>query len=177
MSRRDGSRPDEGAAEADGPALRGPGTVRAIHLVRQAGDDPSEVDEVFAVAGRGLEGDRYSGDGGTWSDPDRKSEVTLIEHEAVEEARRELGRPLDPGDLRRNVVTGGVRLSGLLGRRFRVGEVVMEGQRPCEPCGYLERRTGVEGVRDALRGRGGLRARVVRGGVLRKGDAVEPLDA
>lgn len=123
-----------------------------------------------AVAGRGLEGDRYFLGTGTWQGwPD--PELTLIEAEVVDAVSRELGRPLDPAALRRNVVTRGVRLADLVGRRFRLGAVWAEGVRPCDPCGYLERRVA-PGLKAALAGRGGLRARILTTGWIRTGDPV-----
>jgi MOSC domain-containing protein YiiM len=98
-------------------------------------------------------------------------EVTLIEQEALEAAQREYDLPLTHAESRRNLLTSGVPLNHLVGRRFTIGSVVLEGVKLCEPCGYLERFTGKK-VIEALRHRGGLRARIVQGGVLRVGDPI-----
>lgn len=98
--------------------------------------------------------------------------MTLVESEAVDEVRAAIGFDGNEGALRRNLVTAGVSLMNLVGVRFRVGDVVLEGIRPCDPCLYLERKAGAPGLKAALEGRGGLRARVVREGLLRVGDPV-----
>jgi MOSC domain-containing protein YiiM len=80
---------------------------------------------------------------------------------------------LEPGQARRNLVTRGVPLNHLVGRQFSIGEVVLRGLRLCEPCGHLEALTA-KGIQDGLRHRGGLRAQIVRGGVVRTGDSIRP---
>lgn len=128
---------------------------------------------VRAVPGKGLEGDRYARGTGTWSRPGLWSEVTLVRAEDVEELAAELDRELEPSVVRRNLVVRGVEELALLAdASFRVGEVVLEGVRPCGPCAHLERVTGIPGLRRALAGRGGLRARFVSEGVLRPGDPI-----
>jgi MOSC domain-containing protein YiiM len=149
------------------------GRVVSIHIADRAAGPMKSVTEVRAVAGRGLEGDRYFLKRGTYSSkhgPDR--EVTLIEIEAIEALERDYGVKLSPGDARRNIVTRGVALNHLVGKEFRVGEAVLRGIRLCEPCQHLVRLTGQEKVLPGLVHRGGLRAQVVKGGVIRVGDAV-----
>jgi len=97
--------------------------------------------------------------------------VTLIEAEAIEALARETGIVLEPGASRRNIVTRSVPLNDLVGVRFRVGEVLLEGTRFCEPCGHLERLTR-KGVMAGLLHRGGLRTVIVEGGTLRVGDPI-----
>jgi MOSC domain-containing protein YiiM len=128
--------------------------------------------------GRGLVGDRYYRGIGTFSEklkgkPD--SEITLIESEEVERFNKAEGLGLGSGDLRRNIVTTGIRLNDLVGRRFQVGEVVLEGIRLCEPCAHLAK-TVASQVLPGLVHRAGLRACIVSGGVVRTGDeiVVEP---
>jgi MOSC domain-containing protein YiiM len=72
------------------------------------------------------------------------------------------------------LLTEGVPLNELVGTTFRVGEVVLKGLELCEPCGYLEKRT-FPGIKAALKGRGGLRCCVVKGGTVRIGDGIEPI--
>ncbi|MFQ5552295.1 MAG: MOSC domain-containing protein [Thermoplasmata archaeon] len=128
--------------------------------------------EVRAVAGQGLEGDRYFEEAGTYSKylgSDRQ--LTLIEREALEALGRDYAQDLDPRDARRNLVTEGVPLNHLVGRTFRVGEVRLSGLRLCEPCGHLARLV----KRDVVPGlihRGGLRAEILTTGVIRVGDAI-----
>ncbi len=129
------------------------------------------VAEARAVPGRGLEGDRYFDGWGTFSGgPD--TELTLVEAEAVEALAAEHGLRIDPGEARRNVVTRGVDLNGLVGEEFRVGEVLLRGARPAEPCAHLARLVGQE-VLPGMVHRGGLRAKIVTGGTLRAGAAVD----
>lgn len=145
------------------------GTVVSIHLAKESGEKHASVSEARAVAGYGLEGDRYFGAGAETNDPGR--ELTLIESEAIEALKLEQGVDLAPGDARRNVVTQGVSLNELIGREFRAGEVRLRGIRLNEPCDHLAGLTD----RRVLRGlvhRGGLRAQIVAGGTIRVGDRI-----
>ncbi|MDX6667574.1 MAG: hypothetical protein QOK04_954 [Solirubrobacteraceae bacterium] len=143
------------------------GTVESIHLVAEHGGPPAPADAVVGEPGRGLRGDRHHGrqDG---------DDLTLIEAEALERLSEANGVDLPPGASRRNVTTRGVDLGTLIGRRFRVGEVVCEGEERCEPCRHLAELTEP----DVLRGlvHTGLSAAIVEGGTIRVGDAIEPLD-
>ena len=144
------------------------GAVEAIFLAAGRGEPRAPVEQVSAVAGAGLAGDRYFGKpGGRYASV---CQVTLIEAEAVE-AVRATGRAFAPGDSRRNLVTRGVELNALVGRTFRIGGAVLRGVEPCDPCVRLERLT-YRGVMRDLDGRGGLRAEVVDGGDIRVGDEV-----
>jgi MOSC domain-containing protein YiiM len=151
------------------------GRLEAIYIgpVKRAG--LQAVAEVEAVPGSGLVGDRYCRQEGTFSKPgsvDR--EVTLIEMEAIEALEGECKLTLQPGQARRNLVTRGAPLNHLVGQEFIVGEVVLRGIRLCEPCGHLESLT-IKGIKDGLCHRGGLRAQILRGGVIRQGDIVRPV--
>ena len=150
------------------------GTVEYVHVAPEAGDPPEARDRVDAVAGRGLSGDRYFENAGTFSDSDRdvRRDVTLIEAEALDAVEADYDIALEPGVHRRNVTVRGVPLNHLVGRRFRVGDAVFEGTELCEPCSYLERKLAEEGVREALVHRGGLRCAVVDGGEIGVGDDV-----
>ncbi|MEA2357050.1 MAG: hypothetical protein QOI62_310 [Solirubrobacteraceae bacterium] len=146
------------------------GRVEAIALGGATASPLRLVASATAVAGRGLEGDRYHAGAGTFSDGGGPGhDLTLVEAEVLEE----IG--VEAAAARRNVVVSGVALDALLGRRFRVGEVECLGQRRCEPCAHLQRLTR-PGVLRALVHRGGLRADVLRGGEIRVGDAVAVLD-
>ncbi len=148
------------------------GTVISIHLAETAAGAMASVNEVHAVPGKGLEGDRYFTQTGTYSKkprPDR--EVTLIEIEAIEALAREYKIALEPGAARRNIVTRGVPLNHLVGQEFRVGDVTLRGLRLCEPCAHLERLSH-PGVREALIHRGGLRAQILTDGTIRVGDSI-----
>jgi len=152
------------------------GRVTAIHIAGEATEPMQSVAEVRAVSGRGLEGDRYFHKRGTYSNhPGSGREVTVIEEEAIEALAREVGIELPPGASRRNIMTRGVPLNHLVGRRLRVGEVLLEGTRLCEPCSHLEGLTQA-GVLAGLVHRGGLRTIIVTGGTIRVGDLVRPAE-
>lgn len=148
------------------------GSVRAIHLAPAAGATPVAVEQVLAVAGRGLAGDRYCLGVGSFSRwPGEGRAVSLIEQEAIDATRRDHGIDLADGRSRRNIATAGVALADLIGKTFRVGEALLRGVRPAAPCRYLERRVA-PGTMEAMKGRGGLRADVLEGGTIRVGDAI-----
>lgn len=132
----------------------------------------SSLDEVRALPGRGLEGDRYFQRTGTYSAKDGADrELTLIEVEAIEALERDYGIALDPTETRRNVATRGVALNHLVGRVFRVGSATARGIRLCEPCSHMEKLAGKR-IRPALVHRGGLRAAILSEGWIRVGDEV-----
>lgn len=149
------------------------GRVVGIYVAPLGAARMASRDEV-RVLDAGIEGDRYALNTGTFSAaPGAGRHVTLIESETIRALARDHGIDLSPGAARRNIVTEGVALNHLVGRDFTLGQVVLRGVRLCEPCRELEEATA-PGVRAALVHRGGLRADVVRGGVLRVGDAIAP---
>jgi len=130
------------------------------------------VTSVQAVIGKGLDRDRYFNKLGTYSnEPGSGRDLTFIEIEAIEALRRDYQIELEPSQFRRNVVTRGVALNHLVNRQFRVGNVTLRGTRLCEPCSHLEKLTR-KGVMRGLIHRGGLRAEVVTGGIIRAGDPI-----
>ena len=133
------------------------------------------VDRVRAIAGVGLEGDRYATRSGTWSpDPRVDRDITLIEAEVIEDLAATDGIVLAPGETRRNVTTRGIRLNDLVGKRFRVGAVQCEGVQLCEPCSHLQGLTR-DGVLRGMVHRAGLNANVITGGTIATGDEVAQL--
>jgi MOSC domain len=146
----------------------GMGRVEAICITPECGTAMQALNEVTAIAGVGLDGDRYAkgiGFYSQWPTLPGAREVTLIEAETIEALE------LSAEEHRRNLTVRGVRLPELLGQRFSVGEVVLEGVKDCPPCVHLERLTGKLLIA-ALATSGGLRARIVVGGTIRVGDAV-----
>jgi MOSC domain-containing protein YiiM len=146
------------------------GTVVSIHIVERSGGPAAVVPSVRALAARGLEGDRIVNEAKGAIDPDRQ--LTLIEAEALEALQRDYGVALSPAESRRNVCTRGVSLNHLVGRTFRIGAATARGIRLCEPCGTMEKLSGQRGACKGLVHRGGLRAEIVEGGVIRAGDAI-----
>jgi MOSC domain-containing protein YiiM len=152
------------------------GVVETIHVTDAAGAPMRRVGEIRAVAGVGLEGDRYAMAVGHYSaNTGVDRQITLIEAEEIEALVARVGIALEPGATRRNVTTRGIRLNDLVGRRFRIGPVVCEGTRLCEPCQYLSDLLG-EPVLEPLVHRAGLRARILEGGRIATGDEVVALD-
>jgi hypothetical protein len=164
-------------AVSSSPLPRLTGTVELIALAARATGDMQVVERARAVADRGLDGDRYAAKAGTFTpagDTIRGYDLTLIEAEVLD------GLTLPDGALgyaqaRRNIVTRGIDLNALVGRRFRVGDAECLGQRLCEPCSHLERLT-TTGVLRALIHRGGLRADVLSDGEVSTGTGIETLD-
>jgi len=151
------------------------GRVEGIYLASERGATPQPVSEALGVAGQGLEGDRYfTGDGTFYEDRKTGQDMTLIEAEAIEALAREEAIELSPGEARRNVVTRGMALNDLVGRRFVVGEAVCIGRRLCDPCSYLEQMTQ-PGVLRGLVNRGGLRADILEGGSIAVGSEAREL--
>jgi MOSC domain len=150
------------------------GVIELIALAAEAEGPMNAVSVAEAIEGRGLLGDRYERQAGTFSNPKGGGyDLTLVEAEALEELSAK-GVELSPIEARRNIVVRGIALDDLIGRRFRVGEVECFGQRRCEPCSHLERLTR-PGVLRGLVHRGGLRAGILSGGRIRTGDSVEAL--
>ena len=142
--------------------------IAAIYVSPSATVLPHTVDEVGAHACRGLVGDRYFDGCGTFSDADPKGpgrELTLIESEVLAELH------LSAAEARRNLVTEGIRLNELVGVRFRIGEVLIEGIRLCQPCAHLDMVTGMKLLKP-LENRGGLRASILSDGIIRTGDVI-----
>jgi hypothetical protein len=150
----------------DPPTARDPGTgvVEALVIAPAAEAPVRSVPEAVAVPGAGLEGDRYADSAGTFASGRPGSALTLVDAGVLDD----LGRDVDH---RRNVVVRGADLNALVGRRFRVGEVLCEGSRLCEPCLHLDRLNG-GGILRPLVHRGGLRADILEGGTLRVGDTL-----
>ena len=154
------------------------GRVEAIYRCPSAGAPMEALREANAVAGVGLEGDRYADGTGFYSPRPRTDggrELTLIDAETFDALRAETGISLDPSESRRNITTRGIRLEDLIGRRFAIGEALCEGVDHCPPCQHLVDVTG-KAVLEPLVGRGGVRARIVRGGVIAIGAAIQLVD-
>jgi MOSC domain-containing protein YiiM len=170
------------AAGMPGGASGWRGVLLNIHIAPAASYEMEELAEARCVAGRGIEGDRYFRGTGTYSPKPDVREVTLIEQEALDALDRN-DPPLQsgplrlaPGDHRRNLTVRGVPLNHLVGRRFRVGDVILRGGRLNFPCKYLEELLGLP-VYLPLYNRSGLNCGIEAGGVIRPGDAIELLDA
>jgi MOSC domain-containing protein YiiM len=143
------------------------GRVEGIYIAAEHGELPEPVDSVRARAGRGLEGNRYFFEG----DAPPGTALTLIAAEAVEAMECEHGISIEPHESRRNVVTRGIDVNELVGKRFRVGDVECRGIELCEPCADLQAMTR-PGIIKGLAHRGGLNADILSDGEISVGDAV-----
>jgi len=143
------------------------GRLEWIGLRPERMGELQSVTEVRAVVERGLEGDhKVAGRAGS------KRQVTLIQHEHLIAVGGLLHRqPIPPELVRRNLVISGINLLALKGKQFRVGEVLLEFSGPCEPCSRMEYNLGPGGF-NAMRGHGGITAKILEAGIIRVGDAV-----
>ncbi len=150
------------------------GRVEWIGLRPARAEPMRETDAADAIAGKGLVGDRYmlSNNGGGSG----KRGITLIQAEHLPAIAQLSGHAsVAPVQLRRNLVIAGIPLIALKDRRFRIGEVLLQGTGPCDPCSQMEAALGPGGY-NAMRGMGGICARIVEGGTIRRGDAVIALE-
>lgn len=149
------------------------GIVVSINVAENEGAEIKSIAEVNAVAGKGLEGDRYYLLKGKLSKKDRPDrDITLIESEAIEALGRDYNISIAAKDARRNIVTQNVALNHLVGKEFRVGEAICKGIKLCEPCGYLEDLLNLK-VKEGLIHRGGLRAQILESGTIRVNDEIQ----
>jgi MOSC domain-containing protein YiiM len=146
----------------------GEGRIESIFISAEHGELPHAVESAVGVAGKGLEGNRYFDTGRPGQ------ELTLIEAEQLERAADEDGLEIDAAATGRNVLTRGVDLNALVGKRFRVGALECRGIELCEPCKTMESRTSPGAIK-ALVHRAGLNAEILVGGELCPGDDVVPV--
>jgi MOSC domain-containing protein YiiM len=149
------------------------GRLLHIHIAPAGGKAMQRLVSATLVAGKGIEGDRYADGRGTYSPRPDIRDVTLIEAETLVALKRDHGIELFPHEHRRNLTTEGVPLNHLVGRRFAVGPVILEGGRLNVPCQYLEDLTGKK-VFKHLMHRSGLNCRVIEGGRIAPGDTIRP---
>jgi MOSC domain-containing protein YiiM len=157
------------------------GVLLHIHIAPDASQAMEELREAECVAGHGIVGDRYFKGTGTYSAKPDVREVTLIEQEVLDALARNdpplQGGPilLAPHEHRRNLTVRGVPVNHLVGRRFRVGDVILRGGRLNFPCKYLAELLG-KPVMLPLYNRSGVNCGIERGGIIRPGDVIELLD-
>ncbi len=145
------------------------GEVVVVCLSATEGSAIREVPEAVAMAGAGLEGDRYCTVGAS-----PETQLTLIQAEAIDEFNEAFSTDLPATAFRRNVITRGIDLNVLEGRTFTVGTVQLRGVELCEPCAYLQNLLEIPGLVKQLTHKGGLRCEIVGGGMIRPGDIVSP---
>ncbi|MAO55507.1 MAG: MOSC domain-containing protein [Rhodospirillaceae bacterium] len=151
------------------------GKLEHIHIAEAASVEMEELKSADLIAGKGVDGDRYLLGNGTYSSkPFPARQVTLIEMETLEALKRDHGIDLTPDLSRRNLTVTDTPLNHLVGRKFKVGEVVLLGGRLNRPCKYLDELLEME-LFNLLLNRSGLNCEIVSGGTIRPGDTVEPL--
>jgi hypothetical protein len=146
------------------------GSVEGLAIAPTAEAPMQLLERARAGAGSGLVGDRYAAGAGTFSSRAGRRpgyDLTLIAAEVLDEMTA-AGQALDFAGSRRNILTRGVDVNALVGRTFRIGDVVCEGRRLCEPCSHLERLSGPAILRPLIH-RGGLRADILTDGEIRLG--------
>ena len=148
-------------------------SVVGIYTTPTAGSTLRSVPKATLEAGKGLVGDRYYSGVGTFSKkvmpPD--AEITLIESEEINRFNLNQRASHPPGAFRRNIITSGIRLNELVGKRFWVGSALLEGKRLCEPCGHLGKLVAPT-VIEGMVHRAGLRAQIVNGATVSVGDEI-----
>lgn len=144
------------------------GIVSFISVRPKRLEPVTELQEVMAVENRGLAGDRYKSTGGA-------RQVTLIQAEHLSAIASYLGlQALNPMLTRRNIVVSGLSLLSLKGKKFQIGEAILEHSGDCHPCSRMEEILGVGGY-NAMRGLGGITAKIIQSGRIKTGDPVIPL--
>ena len=158
----------------------GPGKLLFIHIADSASQDMKELTQAELVAGKGIKGDRYYNGTGNYSHIPDIREVTIIEKEVLDAL--EQNQPplqdksiiLKPHEHRRNLTTEGVPLNYLVGKRFKIGDAILEGGRLNFPCKYLEDLLKRKLVLP-LYNRSGLNCKIIQSGNITQGDMIEPL--
>lgn len=142
------------------------GTVLWIGIRPERRAPMQGVDTIQVSTESGLAGDHYGKNGGN-------RQVTLIQAEHLEAVAKmlQLGT-IDPADTRRNIVVSGINLQAFTDRQFEIGEVVLEMTGICHPCSRFEESLGPGGY-NTMRGHGGITAKVIQGGIIKKGDVVK----
>jgi MOSC domain-containing protein YiiM len=148
------------------------GVVEGIYVTGEGSAAMKRVEEVMTIEGCGIQGDRYCEGTGYWTRFGDVCEVTLIEGEDLDYIENELGIGVKNGEHRRNIITRGIRLGDLRRKRFRVGEAVLAYDRPRPPCRHVQAMSE-PGMTRALKGRGGICARVVQAGSIKVDDTIE----
>jgi len=151
-------------------------SVVAIFITEKSAEPMRSVESVEAVTAKGLKGDRKFRDPSHPKKDTPEREITLIESEAVYAVNRDYHLKLEAIETRRNILTRGVALNHLVGREFAVGSVRLRGLELCEPCKHVEALTR-PGIMRSLVHRGGLRAQILEGGMIRVGDAIASVGA
>ena len=152
------------------------GKIAKLLISKDTQSDMLNVNQIVLEIGKGIFGDRYYNQDGTFSnkgeiEPDR--DVTLIEIEKIDALNKENDLNITAEDFRRNIVVSNCDLNSLVGKEFQIGEVVLKGLRLCEPCKYLSNKLDNEKVLSQMVHKAGLRAQIIKGGSIDLNSQVE----
>ena len=152
------------------------GKIVKLLISKDTQSDMLNVNQIVLEVGKGIFGDRYYNQEGTFSnkgeiEPDR--DVTLIEIEKIDALNKENDLNITAEDFRRNIVVSNCDLNSLVGKEFQIGEVVLKGLRLCEPCKYLSNKLDNEKVLSQMVHKAGLRAQIIKGGSIDLNSQVE----
>ncbi len=152
------------------------GKIAKLLISKDTQSDMLNVNQIVLEAGKGIFGDRYYNQEGTFSnkgeiEPDR--DVTLIEIEKIDDLNKEHDLNITAEDFRRNIVVSNCDLNSLVGKEFQIGEVVLKGLRLCEPCKYLSNKLDNEQVLSQMVHKAGLRAQIIKSGSIDLNSQVE----
>ena len=149
------------------------GSVVALFIVDRREAPMKKVEQLNALTGQGLEGDRYFLGTGTYSKkPEPGRQVTLIKSEVLEWLRDEFDITVKPEESRRNVLTRGIEINDLVGTEFSVGPVRLRAHRLTRPCRYLENLLGQPGLYNELWDNGGISCEILSDGIIKEGDII-----
>ena len=148
------------------------GKVIGLFIVDRSAEPMKKVDQLAALAGQGIEGDRYLLGTGTYSKkPEPGRQVTLIQSEVLT-LLNEINITVKPEESRRNVLTEGIEINDLIGKEFLVGTVRLRAHRLTRPCKYLENLLGQPGLYKELWDHGGISCEILTDGVIEEGDII-----
>ena len=151
--------------------------IDAIFVSPSKGQPMTSPQTIQAVAGKGLEGDRYFLGTGYYSgDKVWDAHLTLMEREAIDTANAAQSKQFTPEMLRRNIITKNVKVKELIGKRFRIGEAVFEGWKEWPPCSYIAGMNDCQELLKLFAHSSGIGVNIVESGTISVGDAIEVLD-
>ena len=149
------------------------GIVVALFTVDRRAAPMKKVEQLYALAGRGIEGDRYFLGTGTYSkSPEPGRQVTLIKSEVLESLKNKLEINVKPEESRRNILTQGIEINDLIGTEFYVGTVRLRAHRITQPCLYLEKLLDQPGLYKELWDKGGISCEILSDGVMKERDII-----
>ena len=151
----------------------GTGIVIALFTVDRRAAPMKKVEQLYALAGRGIEGDRYLRGTGTYSKkPEPGRQVTLIQSEVLESLKDNFEITVKPEESRRNILTRGIEINDLIGTEFFVGTVRLRAHRITQPCRYLEKLLDQPGLYKELWDNGGISCEILSDGIIKEGDII-----